>query len=280
MKPNRTALKMKVAVRHVRGIKLGIKDMFSIEQILDSWLSLHNPDFSQQTTVSTAMARDWAKINVQIRYTGRLNSALSRLYAEAWVLGKDITDYELARAIGLTKAAPSKQDLSRALKMNWSKWRAGNRAAANLVNPPNGLKRLLDERGVKIQGITNTTLNRIGTALAEGLLRGATRKDIADDLSYIIGDDERALSIAGTEMSSAVVQASKELYAESGVEQIEYLVADPCDDCFENENASPIDIGDQWPNGDPPVHPNCMCDIAPYVVDTGLWEYVYGDQTE
>ena len=45
---------------------------------------------------------------------------------------------------------------------------------------------------------------------------------------------------------------------------VEWLVADPCEDCAVNEDASPIPIDEDWPNGDAPVHPNCMCDIAPY----------------
>ena len=274
MKPNRTRLKMQVAVRHVRAIRLGIKDMFSVDDILESWYSLHNPQADTQMQVTTIQARDWAKMYVNKVDTERLNSALGRLYAEAWVLGQDITDYELARAVGLGKAAPSKKRLARALQSDWRHWKAGNRAAAALVSPPNGLKRLLASRGLKIQGLGNTTLNRIGTALADGLNAGSTRSQIAKDIDAIINDPERALTIAGTEMSAAVVQASKDLYAESGVEKIGYLVADPCDDCQENYEASPINIGEQFPNGDPPVHPNCMCDIEPYVVDTGLWAWL------
>ena len=280
MKPNRTRLKTQLAVRHVRSIKRGIEALIDIDQLLDAWYNIHHPDLDVQTEVANQMARDWVRLNAVIVDKEKLNLALARLYADAYVLGEDITSYEIARAVGLKKAVPSKQQLSRALNINWSKWKAGNRAAAALVEPPNGLKRLLQSRSIVLQGLTNTTLNRIGTALAEGLRSGATRNDIAEDISYILGDDERALSIAATEMSRAVVQSSKELYAESGVEQIQYLVADPCDECQENYDASPIDIGEQFPNGDPPVHPNCMCDIAPYVVDTGLWEYVYGDQTE
>lgn len=284
MKPNRTRLKTRVAVRFVRSIRLGIKDMFAVDQILDSWFSLQNPmdnlDENLPAKVHSQLARDWVRIHAPKLDITRLNSALGRLYAEAYILGEDITTYELARAVGIQKAAPNKKQMQRALTINWNKWRAGNRAAAALVDPPESLRRLLQSRSIVIQGITNTTLNRIGTALAEGLERGATRKEVADDISYIIGDDSRAITIAGTEMSRAVVQASKDLYADSGVEKIQYLVADPCDECQENYDASPIDIGEQFPNGDPPVHPNCMCDIAPYVVDTGLWEYVYGEESE
>lgn len=275
MKPNRTRLKNQFAIRHARSIRIGIQDMYSIEQILDDWFALHHPDISEPNLVTPEQARDWARIHVHIRDTNRLNTALGRLYADAYVLGEDITAYELARAVGLKKAqAPNKKQLVRALKMDWKKWKPGNRAAANLVNPPGGLKRLLDGRGVKIKDLNATTLNRIGTRLADGLKEGASRRRMAEMLSDVIDDPVRAVTIAGTEMSSAVVQSSKQLYQDSGVEMVEWLNSDPCDECGENLDASPIPIDEEWPNGDPPVHPNCMCDIAPYVVDTQDWAWL------
>ena len=284
MKPNRTRLKTQFAARHARSVRQGIKAMFSPKDIVDFWFASQHPVGNTETNepykLQPVLARDWAKIFLKPHSTEKLFNALGRIYADAYILGEDVTNYELAGAVGIQKALPSRAKLQRARKINWNKWTPGNRAAAALVDPPESLRRLLQSRSIVIQGITNTTLNRIGTALAEGLERGATRQDVADDISYIIGDDSRAITIAGTEMSRAVVQASKDLYAESGVEKIQYLVADPCDECQENYDASPIDIGEQFPNGDPPVHPNCMCDIAPYVVDTGLWEYVYGEESE
>ena len=63
MKPNRTRLKVRVAVRFVRSVRLGIKDMFSVNEILDSWFKLHNPidndKKNDQAIVSTQLARDW-----------------------------------------------------------------------------------------------------------------------------------------------------------------------------------------------------------------------------
>lgn len=274
MKPNRTRLRMQMTVRHVRSIRLGLRALYSVDQILDAWYQQHHPEAESQMTLTTAQARDWVRLNAHRLDTERLNSALGRVYADGWVLGEDITAYEIARAVGIRKAAPSKKQLQNALQMDWSKWKAGNRAAARLVAPPDGLRRLMARRGVKIDEMSRTTLNRIGTRLAEGLQQGFSRRQMAQSIDAVLNDAARALTIAGTEMSAAVVQASKDLYAESGVEMIEWLVADPCDDCQANLDASPIAIGEEWPEGDPPVHPNCMCDIAPYVVDTGLWGWL------
>ena len=278
MKPNRTRLQTQLAVRHVRSIRAGVAAMYDVEQIIKDWFALQDPIDSdvQNTPVDTVnqMARDWVKVHATKVDTERLNLALGRLYADASILGNDITLYELARAVGLRKAAPSKKDLSNALQTDWKNWTPGNRAAARLLEPPNGLKRLLDARGVRIQEIGSTSLSRIGTALADGLRAGATRREVGKVINDILQDAERALTIAGTEMSRAVIQSSRDLYSESGVEQVQWLVADPCDECQENLDQSPIGIDEEWINGDPPVHPNCMCDIAPYVVDTGLWAWL------
>lgn len=86
----------------------------------------------------------------------------------------------------------------------------------------------------------------------------------------MMSDSERALMIAQTEMSRAVSVANREMYQDSGVELVEWLVADPCDECQENADVSPIGIDETFPSGDtePPAHPNCVCDLAPYMVDT------------
>ena len=101
--------------------------------------------------------------------------------------------------------------------------------------------------------------------LAQALAEGVSPKQVSILVDQVVNDPQQALVIAQTEMSRAVVQSELELYAASGVEMLEWLVADPCDDCAENEDASPLPIDESWPNGDVPVHPNCMCDITPYL---------------
>lgn len=277
-----TALRTKLAVRHVRSIKSGIRALVDIEQVLDAWEQQYNPAVESKIKITGSQGRQWARFHINIQNTEILNTALARLYADGWILGIDTGAYWVGRKLGIKKQVSLSQDeIKRAMRTNWSKWKPGNRAAAALVEQPNGLRRLLASRGIKIQGLSTTTLNRIGTALAEGLNRGATRQDIADDISYILGDDARALTIAGTEMGSAVVAANMELYQNSGVEMVEWLLAEyenNCEDCLDNYDQSPISIDEEWRNGPPLVHPNCGCDVAPYVVDTSLWADVYGNE--
>lgn len=267
MRPNPKRLQTRLAVRHARSIRAALRATVDIDQILDRWYGLHHPDMGEQTNVSGVQGRDWARMNVPIIDTQKLYDALGRLYADATILAQDISAYEIARAVGLRKSVSlSQEQLQSALRTQWNNWKPGNRAAAALLEPKGSLQALLRQRNITIRGLSATTIDRIGVRLADGLRVGWTRKQMADSLSDLIGDPVRATLIAGTETTRAVTQASKDAYAESGVEMVEYLVADPCVDCAENEKASPLPLGDEWPNGDPPVHPNCMCAIVPYVV--------------
>lgn len=277
----RNAAKVRLAARRAKLIRDGLKDSINVNEVVEAFL--HNMPTGE---VSSEQMRQWARTHVRPS-NASLMSALRTVYAEAYVLGQDMALSAIAKA--KIDKAPTKQQLQRAIDINWANWKPGNRAAAALVNPPRGLSTLLDRRGVVVQGLNQTSLDRIGTALARTLKAGETpralvptimeeiagyREKLAKKLNIeiedIMSDSERALNIAQTEMSRAVSVANRELYEESGVELVEWLVAEPCDICQENADASPIRIDETFPSGDtePPAHPNCVCDIAPYVVDT------------
>jgi len=253
--------KVRLAARRATLIRQALRESVNISAVQEDWASAHpNPE-----SMTTEQARQWARTNVRVN-SEPLMTALRTLYLESYALGDDIAMNSIAKA--KIDKAPTKQQLQRAVGINWSNWKAGNKPAALLVSKPRGLSTLLDNRGVTIQGINRTTLDRIGTRLANALAEGLPPSEV--DLSDFFDDSERALAIAQTEMSRAVATASRALYEESGVELVEWIVADPCDLCQENADVSPIRIDDTFPSGDtePPAHPNCVCDIAPYVVDT------------
>lgn len=253
--------KVRLAARRASLIRQALRQSVNISQVQEDWASAH----PNSETMTTEQARQWARTNVRLD-SEPLMTAFRTLYLESYLLGEDIAMNSIAKA--KINKAPTKQQLQRAVGINWDNWKAGNRAAALLVNKPRGLSTLLDNRGVTIQGINRTTLDRIGTRLATALAEGLPPSEV--DLSDFFDDSERALAIAQTEMSRAVATASRQLYEESGVELVEWIVADPCDLCQENADVSPIRIDDTFPSGDtePPAHPNCVCDISPYVVDT------------
>ena len=258
--------KVRLASKRAKLVSKGLRASIDAERVANDWINTHNG-----VGTPPATARLWARTHV-FSDTKALANALNVIHIDAYLLGTDIGMSGIARA--RTNKAPTLKELQRAIGINWDTWKPGNRAASIVINPPRGLSSLLDTVGVTVNGLNNTTLDRIGTILAAGLKEGVTPSDMAKQMQWeiddLLDDPERALMIAQTETSRAVSIASRELYEESGVELVEWLVADPCDLCQENADVSPIGIGDTFPSGDtePPAHPNCVCDIAPYVVDT------------
>ena len=258
----RQGAKVRLAARRAKLVRDALRASIDVDAVINDFYAMA---FTGSTT--TEETRAYARIHIRPDSKEMFN-ALQTIYVDSYTLGQDIAMSALAKA--KINKAPSKADLQRAMGINWDTWKPGNRAAANLIKPSRGLSDLLDRRGVTIQGVNRTTLDRIGTLLGRALARGETPTSVREELEDLLDDSELALTIAQTEMSSAVSVASRELYEESGAELVEWIVADPCDLCQENADVSPIRIDDTFPSGDtePPAHPNCVCDIAPYVVDT------------
>jgi len=258
----RQGAKTRLAARRAKLIRDALRSSINVNAVVDDFFAM---GFTATTT--TEETRAYAKIHIRPDSKEMFN-ALQTIYVDSYTLGQDIAMSAIAKA--KINKAPSKADLQRAMGINWDTWKPGNRAAANLIKPPSGLSDLLDRRGVTIQNVNRTTIDRIGTILGRALAKGETPASVREELEDLLDDSDRALTIAQTEMSSAVSVASRELYEESGAELVEWIVADPCDLCQENADVSPIGIDDTFPSGDtePPAHPNCVCDIAPYVVDT------------
>lgn len=258
----RNGAKVRLAARNAKLIREAIKESFNTGTVVDDFMAMNFQ------TLTPEQARSWARTHVRTN-DDALSAALRRIYLEAFALGEDVALNAISKA--KINKAPTLDQLRRATNINWATWRAGNKPAALLVRKPRGLSNLLDNRGITIQGINRTTLDRLGTVLARALEKGWAPSKIKDEVGDLIdADSERALTIAQTETSRAVTTASRQLYEESGVELVEWIVADPCDICQENADVSPIRIDETFPSGDtePPAHPNCVCDISPYVVDT------------
>ena len=258
----RQGAKVRLAARRAKLMRDALRASIDVNAVVDDFFAM---GFTATTTVEETRA--YASIHIRPDSKEMFN-ALQTIYVDSYTLGQDIAMSAIVKA--KINKAPTKADLQRAMGINWDTWKPGNRAAANLLKPSRGLSNLLETRGVTIQGINRTTLDRIGTILGRALAKGKTPASVREELEDLLDDSDRALTIAQTEMSSAVSIASRELYQESGAELVEWIVADPCDLCQENADVSPIGIDDTFPSGDtePPAHPNCVCDIAPYVVDT------------
>jgi hypothetical protein len=194
-------------------------------------------------------AKTWVKINVKLDNKA-LSKALKKVYGSGWVFG----------------AADAKNQIYSEVGLDWDEWEAGRESAAVLVDAPRGLKTILDKEAITIKGIEDTTLDRIGSALANGLSQGLGAGEIANSIDYIIDDPARSMVIARTETARALVEASASEYRDAGIEEVEWIVGDPCDYCAINAGVK-MPMGEEFPSGDiqPPAHPNCVCDISPVV---------------
>lgn len=224
----------------------GLKHSVDVEKVANKWVDNHAAALSSKSPESDS-ARRWIKINVRLQ-TKALEAALKQIYGSGWAFGNTDSEAQLYGEI----ADP------------WAGWNAGNEAAAALVDPPKGLKNLLDKSGITLEGIIGTTLDQMGTQLADSLSRGLGARETADNLLNVINDPARAMVIARTETARAVCDSNVANYSENGVTQMQWISADPCILCAENEGVI-VEIGEQFPTGDeyPPAHPNCVCDVSP-----------------
>jgi hypothetical protein len=105
----------------------------------------------------------------------------------------------------------------------------------------------------------------VAQAIEEGWTDAQLAEHLADNYAF---SETRAERIAQNELAVAKRAGERIAIGESNVatgyvwvtagdDQVE-------DDCLENEDASPIDIDEEFPNGDDP-HVGCRCSIAPWL---------------
>jgi hypothetical protein len=227
------------------------------------------------TSLTTAQARAWALLHIRVD-TRALGRALDRIYSTGYMLGRDFARGAVYQSRKIRNKAPDRYDPTQPADINWETWKPGHTPAQLLVRPPGALRDLLERTKVRaLRGISKTSLDRIGTLLADALATGATDLTLARSLieagiKGIVRDSQRALAIATTEMNRAMSVATVEGYEEFGVDQVEWFALEGCEDCEANAIAGPRSLGDEFPSGDsePPAHTNCRCSILPFFDDS------------
>lgn len=250
--------KVRLAAKHADSISRAIRASVDVDKAVLAWL-----DSKPSEGISVDDIRAWADGNI-FTDGDPLRNAIGKLYAEAWILGEDISDTAVLAvsnkplmSLMATKAAVG--------NANWSDWKAGHRPASLLLKPPDAFAKLMASRKVDIQGINRTTTDRIGTILGGAVGKGLSPYVIAKDIRSLLRDPERALMIAQTEMSRAVSVSTRNNYERLEVEKVEWFVSDPCLICKGNQSAGAIAITATFPSGhtEPPAHPYCKCTLAP-----------------
>ncbi len=147
----------------------------------------------------------------------------------------------------------------------WRDWEPGDPEAARLIHETPGLSQLLHDAGIWIKDIDETTVDRLGTSLADGLDAGEGSDALAQRVDAVIHDPSRALMIARTEAARAMELASEARAVAQGQTQKRWLdLPDACPACRLNAEAGWVPIVAAFPGGAsrPPQHPWCRCSTA------------------
>lgn len=198
-----------------------------------------------------------------------ITPALEGAWAEGWLAGEEsaarVVDY--VREHGSIRDAAPDVDLD----VEWE-WPPGHPEAARRILSEDGrivhLRELLNARGVRIRGITDTQLDDIASVLSDGIEAGKSPGQIATALQGVVRDRKRALRIAVTEVNRAVSAATLEAYRRDEIPAKGWLTAldqRVCPVCADNEAAGALGLDEDFPSGDPhpPAHPRCRCALIP-----------------
>ena len=120
--------------------------------------------------------------------------------------------------------------------------------------------------------ITESTRDFLRSDITQAIDEGWSTDKLADVLEENYAFSEaRSEMIARTEAAKADIEGNIMAYKESGVVQsLEWLISpgghkedDECDDL--DGEIVPLDEG--FPDGPPPLHPNCLCSVVPVVYE-------------
>ncbi len=118
--------------------------------------------------------------------------------------------------------------------------------------------------------IDTTTRDKIRDLVAASLEDGTTNGDLADQFEEAFAfSGDRADMVARTETAFADIAGNLAGWRASGVvARKRWLVSQDkvCEDC-EGMDGQEVDLEDEFPGGDPPLHPNCRCDLVPVLSD-------------
>lgn len=140
------------------------------------------------------------------------------------------------------------------------------------ISPDNAIRWLGERADYTADSVTLSLYDRAREIIAANLADDVTDLDqIKADIIATFKDEKtyRVERIARTELITAYNKAAIDEYKESGlVEQVKWITAEDDrvdEECSLNENKT-VKIGENFPSGhdQPPIHPNCRCDVVPY----------------
>ena len=117
--------------------------------------------------------------------------------------------------------------------------------------------------------IAETTRDTLRELITDAMERGDSNYDLKKSIMESTAfDSDRAENIARTESAIADVQGQLAGWKESGVVGgKQWLTApDCCDECQAMDGVI-VDLDDEFEEGDPPLHPQCRCDVLAVLND-------------
>ena len=190
--------------------------------------------------------------DVNIRFdTGPLNSIFQKIYASSYITG-----IRAAQAGNPNQPATDTPAGQYASSIDWATWTPGDAVAASVLKD-GGLAELLQARDIWIGQIQDTTMTRLGNAIAEGIARGDSVLTIDSNIQQYLGDAYRADLVATTEVARAQNEGQSQELQGMGFGEWTWMAYDgACDECMGLN-----DLTFMWSDPRPPEHPQCRCSI-------------------
>ena len=247
----------RLAAKNALLVRAALRQQLDAERAYQGYLAT-TPDLTLSLPQQRVRARAWAIINIRPNLEP-LKSVVDKLWAEGLALGYTAAGEALIEAREAKKADTTSV-------VDWSKWKAGDEAASLVAKKPGLMNLLRQAQGFTWKSFSDATLNDLGNSIGEAIALGLDAKRSAKNIMNHVASPSRALTIAITEQNRAISYATSVRYREAGVQQMEWLVFDPCKICAQNANQV-VNIGQQFASGDqrPPAHPNCRCALAPVI---------------
>ena len=247
----------RLAAKNAPLVRAALRQQLDAERAYQGYLAT-TPDLTLNLPQQRVRARAWAIINIRPNLEP-LKSVVDKLWAEGLALGYTAAGEALIEAQEAKKADTTSV-------VDWSKWKAGDEAASLVAKKPGLMNLLRQAQGFTWKSFSDATLNDLGNSIGEAIALGLDAKRSARNIMNHVASPARALTIAITEQNRAISYATSVRYREAGVQQMEWLVFDPCKICAQNANQI-VNIGQQFASGDqrPPAHPNCRCALAPVI---------------
>lgn len=232
-------------------LETALADIWDLGEIVRRWDALHTTKAVDPGVLASARAL----LDEQPLDTAAAVAALADLYGESYAAGGQAAKTELGATV------------------DWTTWQPGYGAAAVEAwgaDGGRGLAGLLAQAEVTIKSIAEDRLDDLAQVLGAALDQGLGIGTLTGQLRDVLDIPARAEIVARTETARAMTVASLDEYHQAGVTGQVWLLSDgACELCEENDDAGVIPIDDDFPNGDVPVHPNCVCAIAPaYLEET------------